>query len=185
MKRLLVLTSLSLAAVFMVSSAAHGQGAPERASTQAVLSSTSPQRDRTLPATFTTTGSVVAPPYCTAGVTPSAGEICGPLICAAGSAGGPLCVADDGCPAGVTNPLYCVRPPAALLCVGNVVVTFRNGSSTVSSRTVDLQPDCTFRSRITFRSRTVRRATLRVSVRFEGNDLLLPKSAAVDTVHIG
>lgn len=171
MKRLLALTSLSLAAVFMVTSPADGQTAAPRASTENVTATTTPQRARTRPYTFTTRGTVVAPPNCAAG-TPSDGT-CVPFLC----------------PFGVTDPAYCVAPPVAILCSGSVSVTFKiliaDSSITISSRNVDLAPDCTYRSRVRFRSRTRRRATLQVFVRFEGNDLLLPRSAATDTVRIG
>ncbi|MGI9098810.1 MAG: hypothetical protein ACR2H2_10030 [Solirubrobacteraceae bacterium] len=168
MKRLLALTSLSLAAVFMVTSLADGQSAPVQVPTQDVTSSTTPQRDRTRPLTFTTTGTVVPPPYCAVGASQKAGD-CVPLLCAPG----------------VTNTAYCVAPPIVLLCSGDVTVRFRRGTTTLSTRSVELQPDCTYRSRVTFRSRTLRQTTLRVSVRFEGNAFLFPASAPTHTVRIG
>jgi hypothetical protein len=167
-KRLLALTSLSLAAVFMVTSPASGQNAPVRVPTQEATSSTTPQRDRTRPYTFTTTGRAVPPPYCAVGAPQNAGN-CVPLLCAPG----------------VTNTAYCVPPPIVLLCSGNVTVRFRRGASTISTRSVEVQPDCTYRSRVTFRSRTLVSTTLRVSVRFEGNDFLFPESAPTQTVRVG
>jgi hypothetical protein len=157
----------------MVASLADGQSAAVRVEPQQVTSSTSPQRDRTLPATFTTTGTVVPPPSV-------------PLICAPGVTDPAYCQGSKDCPPGMKDPAYCVQPPAELLCTGKMTVSFSIGGFTISSRRVDLRPDCTYRSRVTFISRSrFRRIRLTVSALFEGNDFLLPKSAPVHIVQIG
>ncbi len=173
MKRLLAMSSLSLTAVFLFVSLADGQSGPVRAATQQVTSNTTPQRDRSRPYTFTTTGRVVPPPPCAPGVFPTVpGGNCVPAIC----------------PPGATNPAYCVQVPRVLLCTGKVTVRFKKagGPYTISARSVGLRPDCTFRSRVSFRTRNpLRRGTLRVYTRFEGNPFLLPKNGPTRTVRAG
>lgn len=170
MKRILVLIPLSIAAVFAAVTAADSQIVPIRAVTQAVTSSTTPKVDRTRPYTFTTTGRIVPAPPCAPGTRANA-------TCIA-----PICLA------GTTDPKYCENVPRSLLCTGKVTIRFkkRGGIFTTSSRSVGLRPDCTFRSRVTFRTTNpLRRGVLKVSTRFEGNVFLLPKNARTHLVRAG
>lgn len=176
MKRILAVSSLSLAAVFALSSQASAQFVPPlRAATQSVTSSTTPARDRTRPYTFTTRGRVTPPPPCAFGVFPtSAGGNCVPAVC----------------PRGTNNPLYCIQPPPRVLCTGKVTVRFKkvagSGVFTISTRIVGLKSDCTYSSRVSFRTRNpLRRGQLKVLARFEGNVFLLPKNAPVRFVRAG
>lgn len=166
MKRLLVLTSLSLAAVFGVVSFAEGQIFITRVSPQSFTSSTSPHRDRTRPYTFTTSGKLTPPPACTTiGATG-----CVPLVC----------------PRGTTLAKYCTTVPTSLLCIGAVTVQIKKRFTTISSRTARVQPDCTYRSRVSFRTHSrTRHGLLRVLVRFQGNIFLLPAHTPVRTVIAG
>ena len=67
-------------------------------------------------------------------------------------------------PAGVT---------ATAGCTGTVVVSFRAGKKTVSSRRVALNKDCTYRSKVTFRlPRRLNPRTLNVVTVFSGNAVL-------------
>jgi PKD repeat protein len=126
-----------------------------RAATKRVTASTTPTKDRSWPYTFVTTGRVVPPAYCATGVTPTA-------------AGG-----------------NCVTLGAPR-CVGVVTVRIKKRTYTISSRNVGLRPNCTYRSKVSLRSRTpLRRGTLAVSVRFQGNASLLPKAAPTQTVRTG
>jgi hypothetical protein len=172
-KRLAVLSSATLIAALGIVTLAGSQEVPIRAATKSVSSSTTPKRDRTRPFTFTTTGRVTPPPFCAPGVQPTtAGGGCVPLIC-------PAAPADNG---------YCVPPPASALCAGKVTVRFKKipGPYTISSRSVALKSDCTFRSSVTFRKRNAQRqGTMKVLTRFEGNTFLLPKNARTHLVLAG
>jgi hypothetical protein len=56
----------------------------------------------------------------------------------------------------------------------------------MSSRNVRVRPDCSYRSRVALRATDpLRRGTLSVRVRFQGNGALLPRAAPVRTVHAG
>jgi len=140
-----------------------------------VTSTTTPRRDRFRPYTFTTRGRIVPPPkYCAPGMspTPSAGN-CVPIICPAGA----MTVA--GC-----QPV--TRPPLSVICSGVVTVRFQKRGTTVSSRNVSVRPDCTYRSRVSFRTRLLsRQGSLRVRSRFQGNGVLLPRNSAVRNVRAG
>ena len=142
---------------------ASAQAPQTRVAPQQVTASTAPQRERIRPYTFTTTGRVVPPPYCSsAGTSGSAG--CVPLVC----------------PPGASDAAYCVRPP---LCTGTVRVRFTRLGATISVRRVALRSDCRYRSRVAFYSSRLR-GRLRVLVRFEGNSFLLAKSATTHTVRV-
>jgi hypothetical protein len=127
-----------------------------RAATQSVTSSTTPKRKRTRPYVFTTAGRVVAPPYCAGGAAPSVA--------------GARCV-----------------PRTAPLCTGLVTVVFKKRGNTISSRSAGLRPNCTYRSRVSFDTRRdpLRRGALTVSTRFQGNTMLLPKTARTYVVRAG
>ena len=128
---------------------------PFRAATRRVTAKTTPNKEIFRPYTFTTTGRVVPPPYCTAGAAPKA-------------AGG-SCVA-----------LKVAR------CTGVVTVRFKKRTYTISSRNVGLRSDCTYRSKVALRTpNPLRRGTLSVSVRFQGNTVLLPRVASVHSVRSG
>ena len=81
-------------------------------------------------------------------------------------------------PAGVTPAQGCGS--------GTVTVRFRTGRRTVSRRVVRLRRDCTYRSRVRFRSRArLGRGRLRVLARFSGNRALTAKRARPRTVRAG
>ena len=65
-------------------------------------------------------------------------------------------------------------------CNGRVRVLVKAGRATVSSRTVALKSDCTFRSRVTLARR--RGAALRVQATFNGNEKLMSKRSRVRRV---
>jgi proline racemase len=170
----------------MVTSLANGQAPALRAATKAFTAKTTPKRDRTRPYTFTTKGKVTPPPTCAAGVTPTFGGDCLPLACPPGATTPTYCVGTVTCPPGVTDPQYCTPVPASALCTGKVKVTFKKSGTTISSRLATVQSDCTYTSRVSFKVRSrQRRGTLQVSVRFQGNSFLLPKSAPLQTVRAG
>lgn len=128
---------------------------------------TSPPRSHRLPHTFTTRGRIVPPTgHCAPGATPTAEANCRQLLCTPG------------------DPALCVFPSPSTVCSGVVNVRLQRGGRTISSRDVAVHaPDCTYRSRVTFRSR--RPGALHVRARFNGNAVLRPRSSAIRTVHIG
>jgi hypothetical protein len=173
-KRSLVLTAapLLVAAVLCAVPASAQSPAFIRGAAEEITSSTTPARDRTRPYTFTTTGTVVSPPsYCTPGASPL------------GPAGN--CVPVQ-CPAGTTNVAYCNIPTIAIICSGVVNVRFQKLGITISSRNVTVQPNCTFRSEVSFTSRSrLRRGLFSVRSRFQGNLVMRPRTATTDTVRAG
>jgi len=167
--------ALSLAAVLLPFSPGSARSATvSRGFTEEVTATTTPMRDRVRPYTFTTRGRIVTPPtfvFCAPGfdATPGAGN-CLPLLC----------------PPGATNLDYCQVPGRSVICSGRLTVRFQKRNTTISSRKVNVRPDCTYRSRVTFRSPlTARRGVLRVRVRFQGNRVLRPKSSTTQTVRAG
>ena len=112
-RRVLILTlSLSLTTALMFASAGSAQ-APSivRGFTVQVTLTVTPKRDRTRPYTFTSRGRVVPPArlcYPGQNPTPGAGN-CVPILC----------------PAGVTDPRYCLIPGARSVCSGRVTVRIR------------------------------------------------------------
>jgi hypothetical protein len=173
-RRVLIVTiSLSLTAVFMFASTGSAQ-APSivRGFAKQVTATTTPKRDRTRPYTFTTTGRVVLPTrYCSPGTNPTPGAgSCIPILC----------------PPGNLDPRYCLFPGPRTFCSGIVTVRFQRVTTTISSRNVALRPDCTYRSRVSFRLREPsRRGVLRVRARFQGNPLIQPRNSATHTVRAG
>ena len=149
-----------------------GQRVPNRAQTRRVSASTTPKRDPTKLYTFTTTGRVTPPPYCATNASPAVvGADC--VL--------PICPADS------IDPADCTRPARKLLCsAGKLTVRFLRLAYTVSTRSVGLRPDCTYRSTVSLKtSSPLRRGVLTVKVRFEGNSFLLPRRAAKHIVHAG
>lgn len=183
MKRLITLAVLSLAAVpmFVLSAGAQStvtgsdvDAATARATTEAITAKVTAKRDRTRPYTFTTVGKIEPPPrFCagnTAPTAPTGVANCLPLIC----------------PKGSTNPAYCVQPPLGVICSGTVTIRFQKGKSTISSRSVLLKPDCTYTSRVSFRTRSnSRKGVFRVRARFQGNVLLTSVNSPIRTVRAG
>jgi hypothetical protein len=178
---MIVVLPLALVGVFTITSLANSQSTPLRASVQRVTSNTTPKRDRTRPYTFTTTGRVVPPGACPAGTPVTSGLPCLPPICPPPTNPGTI----------YQGPVYCVPPATTAVCSGKITVKFsrRNkggGVFTISSREVSLKSDCTYRSRVSFRTRDRnRRGVLTVRVRFQGNQYLLPKNAPRRTVLAG
>jgi len=173
MKKLPILLISTLAA-----GAAWGGVAPaaaqaptlERAQPVQVTRTTTPRRDRFRPYTFTTTGRIVPPAnYCAPGQSP-AGASCVPIVC----------------PPGATNVAYCTVPGLGVICSGSVTVRVQKRGITISGRVVGVRPDCTYRSRVTFRSRLPTRiGRLSFRARFQGNVVLEPKSSSTGTVLAG
>lgn len=173
MKRSLVATgALTLVAALMCTTPVVAQSPVVVRATTRITASTTPKRDRTRPYTFRTTGRIIPPTrYCAPGTnpTPGAGN-CIPVIC----------------PRGTTDPRYCLQPGRTIICSGVVTVRFQKHFTTISSRNVGVRPDCTYRSRVTFRTRLrTRRGVLRVRARFQGNPVLLPKNGHTHTVRAG
>ncbi len=171
MKRLLVLTaavSLVVLPLFVMPATAQSP-AFIRGAAEQITSATTPGRDRTTPYTFRTSGRVIpAAKFCTPGQSPL------------GPAGN--CVPIQ-CPPGATNAAYCNIPTIAIICSGKVNIRFQKNGTTISSHNVSLQPNCTFRGRVTFTSRLrLRRGVFSVRSRFQGNLVLRPKAATTDRV---
>jgi len=95
------------------------------------------------------------------------------------------------CLPGATDPKYCVSPGVPKICAGSVQVRVQKKGTTISARKVTLnarkvtlKPDCTYRSRVGFRSNLrTRNGVLSFRARFQGNALLLPKSSATVTMN--
>ena len=167
MKRTSVRSSLLLFTAILafagLSLSASGQAPQPRIAPQKVTAASTPKVERIRPYTFTTTGKVVPPPYCTF----------------AGPAGSARCVRLL-CPPGATTLAYCTKPP---VCTGTVRVRFKRLNRTISARRAALRTDCTYRSRVAFHSSRLR-GRLRVLVGFLGNGFLLPKRATTHTVRV-
>ena len=71
-------------------------------------------------------------------------------------------------------------------CNGRVAIQFKRGKKTISSRRTALRSNCTYKDSVTFRDshRFGTSKSLRVSIKFQGNDVLLPKSAPTRTVRV-
>ncbi len=176
MKRSLILTlALSLAAaLFSLPSAGAQNAAPSivRGMPLEVTATTTPRRDRSRPYTFTTTGRIVPPTrYCNPGQNPGPGAAnCVPVIC----------------PPGTIDPRYCIFPARNVICSGVVTVRFQKNRTTISARNVFVRPDCTYRSRVSFRIRVItRRGNFQVRARFQGNTVLVPRNSPTRTVRAG
>jgi hypothetical protein len=72
-------------------------------------------------------------------------------------------------------------------CTGRVSIQVKAGGRTISTRRVRVDRSCAFSGRVTFgdASRFGSERSLRFVVRFQGNTLLAPKAARVQTVRIG
>jgi hypothetical protein len=173
-RSLMLTLVLSLGAVLLVPTSSIAQStAFTRADPVQVTATTTPRRDRFRPYTFTTRGSVIPPStYCAPGVDPRPGAgNCIPILC----------------PPGATDPRYCLLPSrSAIICAGIVTVRFQKGSATISARNVFLRPDCTYASRVSFRTRArTRRGAFKVKALFQGNLVLNPKNSSTQTVLAG
>jgi len=172
-KRSLVLVALSSTVGLLIFSSGAAQSqAINRGFTERVTNTTTPKRDRLRPYTFTTKGRIVVPTrYCAPGVDPVRGAgNCIPIVC----------------PPGTTNLLYCKIPTRAEICAGKVNVKVTKRNTAVSSRTVKVRSDCTYRSRVSFRLRlSTRVGTLRFRPRFLGNQVLQPRKGPSRTARAG
>ncbi len=71
-------------------------------------------------------------------------------------------------------------------CAGKVSIRVKAGKKTISTRRVSVRRDCTFRSTVSFTIKSrVKPGRLKYEVRFLGNAVLLPKSAARKFVRAG
>jgi hypothetical protein len=157
MNRKLLLVAVPVTTVLASTGIASGQDPDSsRVGARSLSASATPERDRTLPYTFTTTGRLKLP------------ENIPPV-----------------CPPGITDERYCVKPTKAQLCKGVVTVRFQKKlGSTASSRNVLLKPDCTYSSRVTFTTADVV-GELSVRSRFQGNQFVRPRNSNTDTVRAG
>ena len=176
MKRFLFPAALVVAGVGVFAGQGDAQTpTPEtpRASVEGITAKTTPRRDRRRPFSFVTTGKIVPPErFCAPNVSPvgTGATNCIPLLC----------------PPGITDGAYCFAPPRGRICSGFVAIRFQKVRTTISSRNVQVRPDCTFRSRVTFRTLLrVRRGRLNVRARFQGNELLKPSINQVHRVRAG
>ncbi len=174
MKRTFALAAvLALAAALLSATLGNAQtSAPARGLTERVTIAVTPKRDRVKPYTFTTKGRIFPPPrFCAPGVIPNPGGNCVPIRC----------------PPGAKNPAYCVRPGLGVICSGKINVRFQKSRNTISSRNVNVRPDCTYRSKVTLTGRPLRTrtGTFRVRARFQGNSVLKPKTSPTRTVRAG
>jgi hypothetical protein len=174
-KRPLVLTLvLSLAAtlIYVASGSAQTPINIVRGTPLQVTIKVTPRRDRFLPYTFTTTGRVIPPSrYCSPGVNPGPGAAnCIPILC----------------PPGVTDIRYCFFPGRGIICSGVVTVRVQHRGTTISSRNVGLRRDCTYRSKVTFRTRLrTRIGPLTFRARFQGNPAMTPRNSRSTVVRAG
>ena len=174
MKRLLALcVALPVAAVLLIPSSGSAQGtlpSIERADLRQVTLTVTPRRDRTRPYTFTSTGRIVPPVrYCNPGESPATGH-CIPILC----------------PAGVVDIRYCLVPGPRVICSGTITVRYQKRTTTISARIVAVRPDCTYRSRVTFRTRLITRiGNFRVRARFGGNVLFNARNSSTRIVRGG
>ena len=139
----------------LISTAAIGQTQLPRPLPKKVTASTTPKRDRKAPFRYTTKGTI----------TP----------------------ADQQCPANATSTYDCVPIRRADACTGKVSVRFKRGSKTISTRRVNVNSQCRYTSRVTFQRARFPKlpVKLKVSVRFLGNNVLLPRSAPTRFVRAG
>jgi PKD repeat protein len=72
-------------------------------------------------------------------------------------------------------------------CTGRIKVTVKVGKKTVSSRTTALRTSCTYSTSVTFRNRARLGVakSVRISVKFQGNKALTPKSAKTFSARVG
>ena len=72
-------------------------------------------------------------------------------------------------------------------CKGVITVQIKRGKKTISTRRVDVKPNCTYSVAASFavKSRVPRRGTLRIRARFNGNNVLLPARAKEVRVRYG
>jgi len=166
-----MLAALSPAAVLMFASPGTAQAPGDRAFTDRVTLSVTPTRDRTRPYTFTARGRIVPPGrFCNAGEKPSPGANCVPIACLPGA----------------TDARYCVRPGLGVICSGKVAVRYQKSGTTISNRLATVRSDCSYRQRVTFRTRLrTRRGIFTVRARFQGNAVLLPRNAPTRRVRAG
>jgi hypothetical protein len=77
--------------------------------------------------------------------------------------------------------------PPADACRGSVAVQIKRGRKTISTRRRGVRKDCTWRSSVAFarRSRVGRSGRLKASVRFLGNDVLLPRGTRALHIRAG
>ena len=172
MKRLLMLAALSPAAVLMFASPGTAQAPGDRAFTDRVTLSVTPTRDRTRPYTFRARGRIVPPGrFCNFGQRPIRGAgNCVPIVC----------------PPGARDASYCVRPGLGVICSGKVAVRYQKLGTTISNRLATVRSDCSYRQRVTFRTRLrLRRGSFTVRARFQGNAVLLPRNAPIRRVRAG
>ena len=174
MKRSLALTAILALVALAVSAVPAAAQAPsfDRAVPERVTRTTTPARDRTRPYTFTTRGRIVPPGrFCAPGESPlTAGARCIPVLC----------------PPGATDIQYCFVPGRAIICSGKVNVRFQKDDTSISTRLVNVRPNCTYFSRVTFRTRLITRiGVLSVRARFQGNLVLGPKTSNTGRVRAG
>jgi hypothetical protein len=171
-KRPLVATAaLAMTAAVLCASLSSAQSEIVRASTDKVTAATTPQRDHVRPYTFTTRGRIVPPPKsCAPGQTPSPAGNCIPIIC----------------PPNATSSEYCFGFESSDICSGIVNVRLQKAHRTISSRNVSVMSDCTYRSRVSFRlNLRTHTGVLRVRARFQGNQVLKPKTSTTSTIRLG
>jgi len=167
-----MLAALSVAAVSLFAASVSAQ-APTiaRGFTEKVTIKTTPKRDRTKPYTFTTSGKIVPPASpCAPGKGPTKDANRLPTLW----------------PPGTADPRYCVSPGVPRICTGTVTVRVQKRHTTISTRRVNLEPDCSYSSTVSFHSKLrTRRGVLSFRARFQGNALLLPKSSETVTARAG
>lgn len=155
MRRIAVLLA-ALVALLVI--AAPALSATDTRTAPAGLSAkTTPGRDRTKPFTFTTIGKLRKPPS--------------PVIT---------------CPPGAAPPSpYCTPASNAQQCSGKVAVQFKAGAKTISTRRVPVTSACAYKSKVTFSiASRLHPKTLKVVVRFLGNDVFKPKAAPTTSVRV-
>lgn len=166
MKRLLVVSALSLTATLLVTSLAAAQPGPVLSKT---TSKVAPARDFFAPYKFKTSG-----------------EVRFPERRCRSNQNGPNCVPPIFCPPGTTNPSYCFRPDDEDLCKGDVRIVFRNlAGSVLSSQTVRLKLDddesCEYEAKTTIAAA----GRMTVTVDFLGNTILAASSAIPKNARAG
>ena len=83
------------------------------------------------------------------------------------------------CPAGTTDTTYCTPDvDKDKGCKGKVRVQYQLGTKIISSKSVNVKKDCSYKSSVTFKDKTLAGKRLRVKARFMGNTVLSAKDSA-------
>jgi hypothetical protein len=162
---------VSFAAVALLVSLAGIAGATDnRATPKRLTSSTSPERDRTAPYGYTTSGELQLPDRMS--------------MCPPGHGGDDRQQRDDHGGGGDDDD-YCAKFTKKQACTGTVRVTYVQNNSTVKQVDDTLNSKCEYSVSVSLTSSQVNPGNIKVKARFLGNTFLKPIDAPDDTVRAG